>query len=236
VEEDVMAQDAVGGVVAPDGGLFRAWLDVLVHPKFATFQRWYPRMRLRWRAISLVVSLLLAFAAGLVVIAHDAMFAAHFSLQAFSLATFRDYLLSPHGLFQWFCFWFGAIVAVFLVPAVAAAIGYRPIGPYHVRFRVVFGTWMQALPDACLFLLIGALGYFVLGFFDASSIAVAVALYVFSYIPIMWGWGLTIEALAAGSGRRGWQIYWMTVIIYIFMCLLFWTIEGHILALLGHPV
>ena len=231
-----MAQDAVGGVVAPDGGLFRAWLDVLTHPKFATFQRWYPRMRLRWRAISLVVSLLLAFAAGLVVIGHDAMFAARFSLQALSLATFRDYLLSPHGLLQWFRLWFGAALFVFLIPATAAAIGHRPIGPYHVRFRVAFGTWLQALPLISLLALISICAAFVLGFFTSSSFVVAIATWVFEYAPVYMCWGAAARALAAGSGRSIWVMYLVTLVFYFLICLLLGITLPEILASLGHPM
>lgn len=231
-----MAQDAVGGVVAPDGGLFRAWLDVLTHPKFATFQRWYPRMRLRWRAISLVVSLLLAFAAGLVVIGHDAMFAARFSLQALSLATFRDYLLSPYGLLQWFRLWCGAALFVLLIPATAAAIGHRPIGPYHVRFRVAFGTWLQALPLISLLALISICAAFVLGFFTSSSFVVTIATWVFEYAPVYMCWGAAARALAAGSGRSIWVMYLVTLVFYFLICLLLGITLPEILASLGHPM
>ena len=200
-----MAQDAVGGVAAPEGGLFRAWLDVLVHPKFATFQRWFPQMSFRWRAISLVVSLLLAFAAGLVVIGHDAMFAAHYSLQALSGATFRDYLFSPHGLSQWFRLWCGAALFIVLIPATAAAIGYRRIGPYHLRFGVGFGTWLQALPLISLLALISISATFILGFFASSSFVFTIATYAFEYVPVYICWGAAARALAAGSGQ--WAIH-----------------------------
>lgn len=231
-----MAQEAAGGVVTPEGGLLRAWLDVVIHPKFATFQRWYPRMRFRWRAISFVVSLLFAFTAGLIFIARDAMASVHFSFRAFSPGIYRSYLLSPHGLFQWFCFWLGSIIAVFLVPAVAAAIGYRPIGSYRIRFRVAFGTLMQALPGACLFLLVGAIGNYFLGFLDSTSTLVWIASLLFAYVPIMTGLRLVVEASAAGSGRRIWQMYLMAALIYVLMCLLFWTIGGRIFVALGYPV
>lgn len=231
-----MGQETIGGATIPEGGLFRAWLDVFLYPKFTTFQRWYPRMRFRWRAISLVVSLLLVFTAGFVVSAHDALFAAHYSLHALSLATLRDYLFTPHGLIQWFCLWFGAAVFVFLIPAVAAVIGYRPIGPYHVRYHVAFGTWMQALPLISLLALISICAAFILGFFASSSIAITVSRYVFEYAPIALCWGFAAESLAAGSGRAKWVTYPMTLVFYILICLLLGTLLPQIFASLGHPL
>ena len=54
-----MAQETAASMTAPRAWVFYAWLDAALHPRFATFQRWFPLMKARWRRLSLIVSLVL---------------------------------------------------------------------------------------------------------------------------------------------------------------------------------
>ena len=57
-----MAQETADAISIPAGGIIWAWIDALAHPEFATFQRWFPLMQVRWRRLSLAVSLFLILA------------------------------------------------------------------------------------------------------------------------------------------------------------------------------
>lgn len=62
-----MAKEKVGGNPVPEGSLMRAWVDVALHPRFETLQRWFPLLAARWRLISLVATLILIGIEGLVI-------------------------------------------------------------------------------------------------------------------------------------------------------------------------
>jgi uncharacterized membrane protein YGL010W len=151
--------------------MLRAWVNAMLHPKFETYARWYLRMNARWRRISLAVSLPLLLVASLVVIAHDAIYVSN-GIQALTLSRFLSYLDSPHGLFELFALSAGALLAIFAFPATAALFAHRSNGRYRTRFYIAYCTWMQTLPVASVFLILGAAGYFVLGIFNFDSISV----------------------------------------------------------------
>ena len=54
-----MVQEMAASITAPRAWLVYAWVDVALHPKFPTYQRWFPLMKTRWRRISLAVTLAL---------------------------------------------------------------------------------------------------------------------------------------------------------------------------------
>ena len=204
-----MAQDAVGGVVAPDGGLFRAWLDVLVHPKFATFQRWYLRMRLRWRMLSLIVSLVLILitaCAGIALAAYSTMHTA----DAIAPGNLFAYLTAPNGLSRAIFYGPCAIVTLFAMPAAVALISPRRLGPYSIRFKRVFRPWMQVQPIICLLQLFSAVAQLVLlligvdateSFLSESFLSglMTVTLVV---APLLGTRSYSVAALSAGGGRK----------------------------------
>ena len=230
-----MAQEAAADQSMPHGSVFRAWLEAFLHPSFATFQRWYPRMQARWRVISLLVSLLLILIAILVLIAHDAI-SDDYIVGALSLDRFLTYLHSPHGLFQLFSFFAGTLAGIYGFPALVAWFAYRAIGPYHLRFHVALGTLMQALPAICALLLFSAVAYFILGYFESSSSVFQVSTVLFVQLPIWISWGYLTMALSAGSGRYRYVIYIATVALYICICLLLWELIRRIFSYLGFPV
>ena len=219
-----MAQETAASMTAPEGAIWQAWLDAFIHPKFETYARWYLRMNARWRRISLAVSLPLALIAILVVIAHDSMYVGN-SAQALTFGRFLSYLGSPHGLFE-------------LFDLIAAVFAHRSIGRYSIRFYIAYCTFMQTLPMACVFLVLGAVGYFVFSVFNFDSTAFIgqVAGFLFVYLPPNIAFGLISTGLAAATLRFQLFMYWMLIAIYIAIVLLVWQLLGHFLVSLGYPV
>lgn len=233
-----MAQETAASTRAPQGGLLRAWTDALFHPTFETYARWYLKMGPRWRRISLAVSLPLLLAAIFVVIAHDAMHVGA-GIHALTGSRFLSYLDSPHGLFQLFAFSVGAIAAIVAIPAAVALFAHRSRGRYRIRCYIAYCTWMQTLPMTCVFLLFGAVGYLVLGFFDWSSFdpqVYQIAWLVIAYLPALLAWQLGGMGLSAATRRNVRLILVVMLAVYVVIVLLVWHLLGHILVVLGYPV
>jgi hypothetical protein len=200
-----MAQETAASMTAPEGAIWQAWLDAFIHPEFETFQRWYPRMGQRWRGISLAVSLLLIVMASLAHIVSSAGGALPV-MQPLTLAGISAYLASGRGLFELFRDSVGSVAMLYAIPVVVAWRANREIGPYSVRFRVVFGTWMQVQPAICVLLLFSAVAQVVLAVLGISDpfahlrdwVAWVVGLTVTGPALISW-YIYSWEALAAGS-------------------------------------
>ena len=96
-----MAQETAASMTAPRAWLVYAWVDVALHPRFATFQRWFPLMKTRWRRISLAITIVLIV---LTVYAHVALdaFTVNHSAHALTLSNMNAYFTSPCGLFRAF--------------------------------------------------------------------------------------------------------------------------------------
>lgn len=232
-----MAQESAATMTAPEGEIWQAWFDAFIHPKFETYARWYLRMNAHWRRISLAASLPLALIAILIVIAHDAMYAGN-SIQALTLGRFLSYLGSPHGVFELFDMFAAALVAIVAIPAIAAVFAHRSIGRYSIRLYIAYCTFMQTLPMACVFLVLGAVGYFVFSVFNFHSTAFIgqVAGFLLVYLPPNIAFGLISTGLAAATLRFQFFMYWMLIAIYIAIVLLVWQLLGHFLVSLGFPV
>lgn len=196
-----MAQETAETLPTPVGGIMWAWIDALAHPEFATFQRWFPRMQLRWRRLSLAVSLFLILVATSVDIATSA-FATPRSIQDVSLAAFFVYLFSSHGMTQVFYIGGGSVAVLFAMPALVTLISPHSLGPYRIRFKRVFRPWMQVQPAICVLLLASALVNFVTGFVQSPSDISDLVVFVLFAWPALRSWQLTYEALAAGSSRN----------------------------------
>lgn len=237
-----MAQETATSMTAPEGAIWQAWLDALLRPQFETFQRWYPRMGQKWRRVSLVVSLVLIVLTSL---AHAVFSAAGAlpAMQSLTLAGISAYLASGRGLFGLFRNFAGSVAMLYAIPVVVAWWANREIGPYPVRFRVVFGTWMQVQPTVCVLLLFSAVAQVVLamlGLFDSYAHlgdweAWVVMLLVIGPAWISW-YIYSCEALAAGSGRYLYQVGLITVVPAICVYLVLWVLLPAILRELGHPV
>jgi hypothetical protein len=232
-----MAQETVASMTAPEGGLLRAWTEAFLRPKYETYARWYLRMNARWRRISLAVSLPLALIAILVVIAHDAMYVGN-SIQALTPGRFLSYLGSPHGVFELLDMFAAALVAIVAIPAIAAVFAHRSIGRYSIRSYIAYCTFMQTLPMACVFLVLGAVGYFVFSVFNFDSTAFIgqVAGFLLVYLPPNIAFGLISTGLAAATLRFQSFMYWMLIVIYIAIVVLVWQLLGHFLVSMGFPV
>ncbi len=230
-----MTQEVAATMSAPEGGLLRAWIDALAHPEYETYARWYLRMNARWRRISLAVSLPLLLIAILVVIAHDAMRVGN-SFQTLTLSRFLSYLGSPHGLFELFDLFAAALLTIVAIPATAALFAHRSIGRYHIRCYIAYCTFMQTLPMACVFLVLGAMGYLVLGFFDSTSFVHQIAVIVFVFSPVNVAWGLGCTGLCAATLRNTYLVWSVTLAVYVVIVLLMWHLLGHILVSIGYPV
>lgn len=202
-----MAQETAASMAAPEGGLLRAWTDALVHPQFETFQRWYPRMGQKWRRISLAVSLLLIVMASLAHVVSSAAGALP-AMQSLTLTGISAYLASGRGLSELFRNFAGSVAMLYAIPVVVAWRANREIGPYSVRFRVVFGTWTQVQPVICALLLFSAIAQVILAALGLSDpyahLGNWAAWVVMSSVtgPALISWYMySWEALAAGSGR-----------------------------------
>lgn len=196
-----MAQETADAISIPAGGIIWAWIDALAHPEFATFQRWFPLMQVRWRRLSLAVSLFLILATACVSVAMSA-FPAPRTMQDLSLATFFTYLFSSHGMAQAFYKGAGSVAVLLAMPALVTLISPRSLGPYRIRFKRVFRPWMQVQPAICALLMASALVNFVAGFVQSPSEVWGVVAFVLIAWPALRSWQLTYEALAAGSSRN----------------------------------
>jgi hypothetical protein len=98
MQEQAMAQETAASMTAPEGAIWQAWLDALIHPKYETYARWFPLMKSRWRNISLAVSLMLII---LNIYAHGALdvFTVSHKSQALAFGNMVAYFSSPRGLY-----------------------------------------------------------------------------------------------------------------------------------------
>lgn len=237
-----MAQETAASTTAPEGAIWQAWLDAFLHPQFETFQRWYPRMGQKWRRVSLAVSLVLIVLASL---AHAVFSAAEAlpSMQPLTLAGIIAYLASGRGLFELLRDSAASVAMLYAIPVVVAWRANREIGPYSIRLRVVFGTWMQVQPVICVLLLFSAVALVVLAVLGLSDpyahlgdwAAWVVMLPVTGPAWISW-YMYSCEALAAGSGRYLYRVGLTTLVPAILIYPLFWVLLPTILRELGHPV
>jgi hypothetical protein len=147
-----MTQETAASMTGPRAWVVYAWVDAALHPKFATFQRWFPLMKTRWRMISLIVSLIIII---ITVFAHIALaaYSANLGIESLAMSNLSAYLASPGGLFRVFFYGPCSIVTLFAIPAAVALISPRSLGPYAIRFKRVFRPWMQIQPTICALLL-----------------------------------------------------------------------------------
>lgn len=238
VVERRMTQETATRMTAPEGGLLRAWTDALLHPKFETYVRWYPHMDTRWRRTSLAVSLMLILVRNFVQIADSTAHALPAS-QSLTLDRISVYLASLHGRYELFSYIAGSVAMLAAIPAISAWRANRDIGPYHIRLRVVFGTWMQVQPAVCVLELVSAVAELAQGMSGVSSSHSVVADWVFPLLvlsPALISLDCSCEALAAGSGRYAYRAGLIIVAVAIVVHPLFVVVLPTILRLLGHPV
>lgn len=204
-----MAQETAASMTAPRAWVFYAWLDAALHPRFATFQRWFPLMKARWRMLSLIVSLVLILitaCAGIALAAYSTMYTA----DALAPGNLFAYLTDPNGLSRAIFYGPCAIVTLFAMPAAVALISPRRLGPYSIRFKRVFRPWMQVQPIICLLQLFSAVAQLVLlligvdateSFLSESFLSglMTVTLVV---APLLGTWSYSVAALSAGGGRK----------------------------------
>lgn len=204
-----MAQETAASMTAPRAWVFYAWLDAALHPRFATFQRWFPLMKARWRMVSLIVSLVLILitaCAGIALAAYSTMHTA----DAIAPGNLFAYLTDPNGLSRAIFYGPCAIVTLFAMPAAVALISPRRLGPYSIRFKRVFRPWMQVQPIICLLQLFSAVAQLVLlligvdateSFLSESFLSglMTVTLVV---APLLGTWSYSVAALSAGGGRK----------------------------------
>lgn len=233
-----MAQETAASMTVPEGGLLRAWIDAFFHPKFATFQRWFPLMTVRWRRVTLGVSLALilmnVYARG----ALDA-FTTNHSAQALTLSNIAAYFVSPRGIFRAFFYGPCSVLALYLIPAIIALASSRGLGPYGVRFKRVFRPWMQVQPTICILLLFSTVAQLVLmlvGIYDSGFVLFSLLTLLLVPIPALATWSYSIVALAAGSGLTEAKAGWVGAIPGILVHVVFWFPLPGIFGWLGHPV
>jgi hypothetical protein len=204
-----MAQETAASMTAPRAWVFYAWLDAALHPRFATFQRWFPLMKARWLMLSLIVSLVLILitaCAGIALAAYSTMHTA----DALAPGNLFAYLTDPNGLSRAIFYGPCAIVTLFAMPAAVALISPRHLGPYSIRFKRVFRPWMQVQPIICLLQLFSAVAQLVLlligvdateSFLSESFLSglMTVTLVV---APLLGTWSYSVAALSAGGGRK----------------------------------
>ena len=204
-----MAQETAASMTAPRAWVFYAWLDAALHPRFATFQRWFPLMKARWRMLSLIVSLVLILitaCAGIALAAYSTMHTA----DALAPGNLFAYLTDPNGLSRAIFYGPCAIVTLFAMPAAVALISPRRLGQYSIRFKRVFRPWMQVQPIICLLQLFSAAAQLVLlligvdateSFLSESFLSglMTVTLVV---APLLGTWSYSVAALSAGGGRK----------------------------------
>ena len=204
-----MAQETAASMTAPRAWVFYAWLDAALHPRFATFQRWFPLMKARWRMLSLIVSLVLILitaCAGIALAGYSTMHTA----DALAPGNLFAYLTDPNGLSRAIFYGPCAIVTLFAMPAAVALISPRRLGPYSIRFKRVFRPWMQVQPIICLLQLFSAVAQLVLlligvdateSFLSESFLSglMTVTLVV---APLLGTWSYSVAALSAGGGRK----------------------------------
>lgn len=199
-----MAQETAASMTAPRAWVFYAWLDAALHPRFATFQRWFPLMKARWRMLSLIVSLVLILVtacAGIALAAYSTMHTA----DALAPENLSAYLASPGGLSRAIFYGPCAIVTLFAMPAAVALISPRRLGPYSIRFKRVFRPWMQVQPIICLLQLFSAAAQLVLlliGVDATESFLSGLMTVTLVVAPLLGTWSYSVAALSAGGGRK----------------------------------
>lgn len=199
-----MAQETAASMTAPRAWVFYAWLDAALHPRFATFQRWFPLMKARWRMLSLIVSLVLILitaCAGIALAAYSTMHTA----DALAPGNLFAYLTDPNGLSRAIFYGPCAIVTLFAMPAAVALISPRRLGPYSIRFKRVFRPWMQVQPIICLLQLFSAVAQLVLlliGVDATESFLSGLMTVTLVVAPLLGTWSYSVAALSAGGGRK----------------------------------
>ena len=229
-----MVQEMAASITAPRAWLIYAWVDVALHPKFPTYQRWFPLMKTRWRRISLAVTLALIvvnsfFWTTLVRLGNEN------SIQTLNLNHMFALISSSGALFQFSYGIGGSIVALYAMPAAVTLVSARSLGPYRIRFKRAFRPWIQTQPAICAHLLLSGLVVLVFALLGqelpssgiVSEVFAIVAFALVFSLPAR-SWMLSYRALAAGSGR--------TTILAGFAAaipgLLVWILPS----LLGHPI
>lgn len=238
-----MAQETAASMTAPRTWIFYAWLDAALRPKFATFQRWFPLMKARWRMTSLLVSLVLTFVTAFAQIALAA-YSANRSADALTPGTLSAYLPSPAGLFRAFFFGPCAVVTLFPMPAAVALIAPRSLGPYAIRFKRIFRPWIQVQPVICVLLLFSVIAQLVLLLIgvDASepflsgSFLFGLATMTLVVAPLLGTWSYSVAALAAGGGRKPFLTGLVAAIPGLAVYAIFWVALANILNSLGYLV
>jgi hypothetical protein len=204
-----MAQETAASMTAPRAWVFYAWLDAALHPRFGTFQRWFPLMKARWRMLSLVVSLVLILITACAGIALSAYSSVHTS-DALAPGNLFAYLASPGGLSRAIFYGPCANVTLFAMPAAVALISPRRLGPYSIRFKRVFRPWMQVQPIICLLQLFSAVAQLVLLLigvdvtesFLSETFLSGLMTMTLVVAPLLGTWSYSVAALSAGGGRK----------------------------------
>lgn len=230
-----MAQETATSMTAPEGGLLRAWMDAMLHPKYATFQRWFPLMTVRWRGISLAVSLVLIVLHIYVQEAVDA-FGTHHNAQILTLSRLTAYFASSRGLYLASFYGPCAVLLLCLIPGVVALASSRDLGPYHIRFKHVFRPWMQIQPTICVLLLFSTAARLVLmllGIYDSEFVLFSLLTLLLVPTPALATWSYSIVALSAGSGLSQAKVGWIGAIPGILLVGLYWFLLPGLFISLG---
>jgi hypothetical protein len=238
MQEQAMAQETAASMTAPEGAIWQAWLDALIHPKFETYARWFPLMKSRWRNISLAVSLMLII---LNIYAHGALdvFTVSHKSQALAFGNMVAYFSSPRGLY--FIFFYGpcSVLLLYLIPGIVALASSRDFGPYGIRFKRVFRPWMQIQPTICVLLLYSTVSQLVLklvGIYDSEFILFSLLTFLLVSAPALVTWSYSIVALSAGSSLSQAKAGWVGAIPGILLYGLYWFWLPGVFISLGHPV
>jgi len=238
-----MARETVASMTAPRALIIYAWLDAALHPKFSTFQRWFPFMKARWRMISLIVSLVLILVTVLAQIALAA-YSANRGADSLTPGALSAYLASPAGIFRAFFYGPCAVVTLFAMPAAVALIAPRSLGPYAIRFKRVFRPWMQVQPVICIWLLFSVVAQLVLLLigvnasesFLSGSFLLGLVTVTLVVAPLMGTWGYSVAALSAGSSRKPFLTGLVAAIPGLAVYGIFWFALASILNSLGYLV
>jgi hypothetical protein len=217
-----MAQETAASATAPEGPIWRAWLDAFIHLEYETYTRWYPRMNARWRRISLAASLLLILVTCPLRIVL-AVYSVSHNPNAFEWHNLLIELFSLSGAMSVCIYCVISLAVLFAMPIVVAAFANRGIGPYRVRLYVAFGPWLQVQPAVCLFLLLSSIAQLVLtanGIVFPTPLIAEIVILALVIGPALNSWIYSCRALAAGSGRYPYQVGLIAAIpglLYIFL-------------------
>lgn len=223
-----MAQGTAADTTAPRAWLVYAWLDPLLHPKFATFQCWFPLMKPGWRRITLAVTLVLICIEGVIRVATYPVINRH-DLQSLEPQRISANLLSPREAFL-VAYWVaGSAIVLFTIPALVALVSAWSLGPYVIRFKRIYRPWIQVQPIICMLLLFSTVAHTMLiefGMYQSENLFFNTLSLLLVPVPALATWSYSLVALSAGSSRTKFQaglvaaipgiLFWLTPLMFGF--------------------